>query len=264
MKGVNSMNINTLVNELPDYVTGDLPVALIKNALRSDENGKQTYYGKVLTRKSLTQADIANDLVVTGNNAGRTAAEIVSMWNTINSAIIDRVANGCTVDSGLGTFSAQIKGAFESENEAFNAEKHSIDMGFRASRKVLSILSQLKVLITMGHTASPEITGVVDLESASSEKLTPGGFLNIEGANIAILGESEENGLYFVHKTDSTKSVKLPAAKMGVNSQNKLACVVPPLEAGEYAIKITTQYTKGNKPRKVSQSSLLFGTFTVA
>ena len=258
------MNINTLVNELPDYVTGDLPIVLYKNALRRDAEGKESYYGKVLTRKSLSQTDIANDLVVTGNNRSLAAAEIVTIWNTINSAIIDRVANGCTVDTGLGTFYAKVVGSFDSANEQFSRDKHSIDMGFRASKRVLTLFNSLKVLISLGHTATPEITTVTDLESGRTDTLTVGGFLNIDGTNLSVAGEDEAVGLYFKNSLDSTKDVKLSAKKLGVNTPSKLACVVPPLESGTYQIKIVTQYSKSKTLRKSPIESTLSAPLTVA
>ena len=254
------MNINTLANELPDYVTGDLPVSLIKNSLVS--NGS-SFYAITRTRKSLSQADIANDLIVTGNNENLSASQIMSIWNNINAAVIDRVANACTVDIGLGTMSVKVLGSFESENEAFNREKHSLDIGFRASKKVLSLLSTLKVIISMGHSSNPEITKVTDLESGSNDKLTPNGFLNIEGTNLTIAGDDEKVGLYFKNTLDSSKDVKLAVKKMGVNNPSKLACVVPQLEAGTYQLKIITQFSKGKAFRKVPLESNFSAVLTV-
>ena len=159
--------------------------------------------------------------------------------------------------------SVKVLGSFESENEAFNREKHSLDIGFRASKKVLSILSTLKVIISMGHSSNPEITKVTDLESGSNDKLTPNGFLNIEGTNLTIAGDDEKVGLYFKNTLDSTKDVKLGVKKMGVNNPSKLACVVPQLEAGTYQLKIITQFSKGKAFRKVPLESNLSAVLTV-
>jgi len=257
------MNINTLVNELPDYVTGDLPVSLIKNAFQVEQSGKTTYYGKVRVRKALTEKDIANDLVVTGNNCNLSASEIIKVWNVITSAIIDRIANGYSVSTELGTYVAKINGCFESENDQFNKEKHSIGVSYHESKKLLSVLGVLKVLISMGHSTAPDIVSISDVKSKSSDKLTPNGFLSIEGNNLLITGEDANVGLHFINTSDSSKSVKLNAEDLGINTRTKLACVVPALEAGSYQIQVVTQYSKGKTLRKVAQESLLTSPFTV-
>ncbi len=50
-----------------------------------------------------------------------------------------------------------------------------------------------------------------------------------------------------------SKSVKLTAEKIGVNTSSRVACVVPGLESGNWKIRIVTQCSK-TTPRKESQS----------
>ena len=39
------MNLNTLAAKEADYKSGSLPVALYPNAMRREQDGKQTFYG---------------------------------------------------------------------------------------------------------------------------------------------------------------------------------------------------------------------------
>ena len=95
------MNLNTLAAEEADYKSGSLPVALYPNVMRREKDGKQTFYARPIIRKHLSMEDIASDMVVEGVNGGMTREQIVSIWKNINCAVLDRVANSCSVDTGL-------------------------------------------------------------------------------------------------------------------------------------------------------------------
>ncbi len=245
------MNINTLSKEEIDYKSGSLPIALYPNAMRRTADGKQTYFARPINRSRLTMDDIASDMVVTGVNNGLTKDQITAVWNNINSAILDRIANSNTVDCGLGVFGAKLNGTFETESDSFNHEKHSIDIGFRSGKAVREQLKKLEVVIRQGNTIRPQISDVYDLDSGGDERLTKGGFLEIAGSNLTIQGEDASVGLYFENVEDSTKTVKLDSSKMGINSSSRLACVVPTtLTAGSYRIRVATQFTRTKTPRK--------------
>ena len=245
------MNINTLSTENNDYKSGSLPIALYPNAMRREADGKQTYFARPTTRSRLSMENIANDMVVTGVNNGMTVSEILSIWNNINNAVLDRVANSFIVDAGLGVFTTKVNGTFETDSEPFNSEKHSIDMTFRTSKFVKDHFSKLDVVIRQGNTTKPQISDIYDLESKGSEFLTKGGFLEITGSNLTIAGTDSSVGLYFINTIDDTKSVKLEQSKIGTNTSTRLACVIPAtLADGEYQIKVVTQFSKAKTLRK--------------
>lgn len=245
------MNINTLSTPVAEHKSGSLPIALYPNAMRRKADGRQTFFARPVCRTRLSMKDIATDMIVASVNNGLSAEQIVSIWNTINNAILDRVSNGCSVDGGLGTYSTKITGRFETENETFTPQRHSIDMAFRTSKSVKNHLAELDVVIRQGNSAKPHISDVYDLESGGSEFLTKGGFLDITGSNLTIEGEDDSVGLYFMNADDETKSVKLEKGKMGTNLSTRLACVVPAtLADGKYRIKVVTQFTKAKTTRK--------------
>lgn len=167
------------------------------------------------------------------------------------TAILDRVANSNTVDCGLGVFGAKLNGTFETESDSYNREKHSIDLGFRSGKPVRELFKKLEVVIRQGNSTKPMISDVYDLESGGVENLTKGGFLEITGSNLTLQGEDASVGLYFVNVEDESKTVKLDCSKMGINSSSQLACVVPTtLSAGNYRIRVVTQFAKSRTPRK--------------
>ncbi len=258
------MNLNTLAAQEADYKSGSLPVALYPNAMRREADGKQTFFARPIIREHLSMDDIASDMVVAGVNNGMSREQIVSTWKNINCAVLDRVANSCSVDTGLCLCSTRISGTFATDSEAFSRERHGIDMAFRTNSYVRDKLAGLSVVIRQGNSVKPQISGVRDLESGSCEELTPGGFLEVTGSNLALLGKDEAVGLYFMNEDDPSMSVVLKAEKMGVNSPSRLACVVPAtLAPGRYRLKVVTQFMHGRTQRKEPQSFTYDRSFSV-
>lgn len=244
------MNINTLRNENVAQKTGNLPIALYKNALRN-KDGKASHYARVVNRGKVTKEDIAADIVASDVNDGFTADQILKVWSMLDGAIIDRVSNAMLVEGGLGTYYPTITGSFDSEAAPFDAQRHTIDVGFRSNKQLKGAMAALTPVITQGNAVRPEIVEVRDVESGGGTTLTPGGFLDIAGRSIRVAGDDEAVGLYFVNVADDSKTVKLSAEKLGTNTATRVACVVPKeLAAGKYNLKIVTQFTKTKAQRK--------------
>ena len=252
------MNLNTLAADEADYKSGNLPVALYPNAMRREKDGRQTFYARPIIREHLTMDDIASDMVVTGVNGGMSREQIVSVWKNINCAVLDRVANSCSVDTGLCRCAASVTGSFDTDGDTFSRGRHCIGMAFRSSRAVRDKLGELSVVIRQGNSASPCISGIRDLESEEAGMqgvLTRGGYLELTGSNLMLFGTAPSVGLYFVNEDDPAKTVVLGEKKMGTNSPSKLACVVPTtLADGYYRLKVVTQFTHSKLPRREPRS----------
>lgn len=243
------MDTRQLLNDDEDEGTGALPIALYPNNMRRDADGKQSYYGKVIFRKTLTLANLARD--ASNQNSSLDENTLLYHWKILNELIIDRVQNGYIVDTGIGTFFAKVVGVFATENDSFNSERHSIELSFRIGKKAQEIFAKVKAVIRQGNRATPEITSVFDLNSGSDKTLTRGGFLTITGKNITIAGDDSAVGLYFENVDDTAKSLRIPAERIGDNTSTRLALVVPTeLADGRYQIKIITQFTRGKQNRK--------------
>ena len=196
------MNINTLSQSKVDYESSKLVIALYPTAMRKESDGKTTYHARTVFRNKLTMENIANDIIATGTLTGYTAEQIQGVWSVVNNAMIDRVLNGAIVDGGIGTFYARISGSFASEQSSFDSAKNAIDIGFRSSKTVKELSSEITPVIAHGNTVKPEIISVTDVESGKDGVLTVGGFLDIIGKNILVTGENDEVGLYFVNAED--------------------------------------------------------------
>ncbi len=239
------------ITEKSETKAGNLPVALYPNKMRQDTDGKLTYYAKTINRGVCTNADLADDIIASGQNDGLSKEQIQRIAERLNEAKMQRVSDGYTVDDGINRFCARVKGTFDSDSDTFSTDRHAIGLSVHPSAAANERLSSLRPVIRQGNEIKPVVTDVFDLESKGNAVLTRGGFLNISGTNIRIGGDSEEVGLYFMHSQDDTKDVKLSAEKLGINTQTRLACVIPSgLEAGTYRLKVVTQALSSKTYRK--------------
>lgn len=238
------MNFN-LLNTKPDVSkTGKLAIALYPNSLLEKKNGKHSWYARVVNRRKLSMSDIADDMVT--NGVTKTKEEIMDTWRQINNAIISRLAEGLSVNTGLCTIRLSIEGSFDSPQSTYNPDKHTIDLQFRTQPEISKILNNLEPVINQAALKLPDITRIKDTNGSNT--LTPGGFLEIHGKNLKVIGEDSSIGLYFENMQDSSDVIQLGIDKIPFNNPACLMCIVPTeLKSGAiYQIKIITQYSTGN------------------
>ena len=255
------MNFNTLNSEPVTSQTGKLAIALYPNALVDSKYGKQTWYARVVNRLSVSMSDIADDMV--SNGVSYSKEEILKMWQLINNAVIVRLTEGISVDTGIGIISLSITGSFESGQAEFSKERNKIDICFRKGKRLTTIMNSLEPITTQGMQVVPEITNVIDKNSNEENCLTPGGILIIKGQNIAIAGENESVGVYFENMEDNQDFVKLTEKDFAENTSKKIICIVPQSlnKNTIYKIRLVTQYSKNGhlrtKPLETEYQNLL-------
>ena len=84
--------------------------------------------------------------------------------------------------------------------------------------------------------------------------LTLGGAVNIIGSRIKIAGDSETNGLSLVNQSNGEES-KIPLSTIAINEPSKVVFVMPTdLSAGDYKIRITTQFSNSSTLLKTPRS----------
>ncbi|WP_027727299.1 DUF4469 domain-containing protein [Treponema sp. C6A8] len=256
------MNINTLAQENIEYKSYKLPVRLYPTNMRKTEDGKVTYHAKTMFRNRLSMEDIANDLIATGVISNENTVGIVTLWNKLNAAMIDRILNGAVVDFGIGVLYAKLLGSFESSQSVFDPLKHFIDIGFRTNKETKELASTVRPVIGQGNTHMPELIEVLDIESGKDGVFTPGGQLVIKGKNLFITGTNEDVGLYFVNR-DTKEEVCIKNDKMAKNGTAEIICSVPAsLASGTYSLMIKTQKSKQN-PSKETVCEVFDKTFIV-
>ena len=258
------MNLNNLLNTHPEYKEGNLPIALYRNNMQASKGNTESYYARIISRGTCTIEDLAADLALSGNTFGLSSAQLAQIAQAFNAAKLARISEGFTVDDGIARTSAKIEGSFLSENDTFDSARHRVSLSISPVAKAKSQFSQLRPVIRQGNSSHPTIMAVYDLESQGGEILSKGGFLEITGTKIMIIGDHGDVGLYFENVDEPDKTVKLTADKLGTNTSTRLACVVPAtLEAGNYKVRVTTQFQNSKNLRKGPQSFTFNTIFTV-
>ncbi len=249
------MNINTLNTTAVEHKSNEVPFALYKNSLSEKTAG--SYYARIINQGTCTTEDLICDIITAGLNKSYSKEELLSVADLLRNAKIARILTGCTVDDGFTKSSLKLSGVFKSKNDTFSSDRHALSVSCCVTAEAKELVKAIVPVIRQGNSIAPEITEVRDLESKSAEYLTKGGFLDIKGTNIAVSGENEDVGLYFVNTEDETKSIKLTAEKLGRNEPKTVSCVVPSeLESGSYKIMIKTQFVNGKYSSKETKTHI--------
>lgn len=263
------MNINTLNSEPLTSKTGKLAIALYPSTLTAGNDGKSSYYARVINRSRLRQDDIVDDIVSNGSSLSK--EEISRTWRLINNAVTCRLADGISVDTGLGLLRPSVTGSFDSAADEFNRKRNAITVQYRPARQLQEVMDSLTPVIAQGNHVFPEITGVWDKSLPSEQEgfLRAGGFFSIRGKNIMVADEDGADekasrvGLYFDNLDDAEKSVRLVPSQIYHNAAGLLEGIIPQLADGRYRVRVVTKYC-GSSRRKTAQEYCFDRVFTVA
>ena len=169
-----------------------------------------------------------------------TILDIVTRFNRKASEL---VLNGYSVNTGLVYMKPAIKGVFY--DKTWDKEKHAVYVNVNQGTDLRKAAAETKVEI-LGEQASPmSLFSITDKATAKTDgTLTKGKNAEIKGTYIKVEGENEANGVYFKN-LDTQADTKLPAENIVLNEPSRLLILVPDtLTAGNYELRVTTQYAK--------------------
>ncbi len=258
------MNVVTLSREKVEYETGALPIALYPSNLSKEDENSKSYFARVICRGNFNMETIAADLQTSGSKHSK--EELLDCWNEINAAIMERLVNGATVDTGILTLSLGIKGLFSSESAVFDRKNNGIDINAHSTSYTKEILSGLDCKVSVGNRTEPFILSVSDSSSKTENSFaTRGGIITIKGYNIKIFGSHENVGLYFVSENEPENEIKVEEKRIGMSKSKLVQCIVPDsLNVNErYRIKIVTQFMRTSEERMTPQSCVSNDLLTV-
>ncbi|MDY3520733.1 DNA-binding domain-containing protein [Riemerella anatipestifer] len=171
-----------------------------------------------------------------------TAVDIITRFNRKASEL---VLNGYSVNTGLVYMRPAIKGVFY--DKTWDKEKHSVYVNVNQGLDLRKAVADTKVEI-LGEQSSPmSVFSITDKATGKADgTLTKGKNAEIKGTFIKIDGNDPKNGIVFKN-LDTQQEVKLLAEHIVLNEPSRLLILVPTdLEAGNYELSLTTQFTKGN------------------
>ena len=211
---------------------------LYDNVLTEDPND---FIAKVQSERSLSIKDICQTAATRGG-ADISAASMEHAVNLWLKEMAYLLCDGYSVNTGWFTANAHIKGVFNSPNETFNPDKHSLTFEFTQASQLRKEIASVEVNIIGVADASLSVAQVTDVKTGSvNDLLTPERNLRISGYKLKIAGDNPSNGVYFVNQATQART-KVESADIVINNPSELIIVIPALTAGTYQLEVTTQF----------------------
>ena len=227
-----------------------LKYSLIDNPLteRPDD-----YMAQTIVSRTFDEEGIVREMLRRGTLLTRTdALAVLNIWK---ETIVDIVLDGGTINTPLFNTSFSISGVFEGPMDSFDGSRHKLNVNVTKGTALRDAEKRVRVEKTDTLVPQPNIVEVKDAVSGRvSEKLTPGGVLQLWGNHLKIMGENPEVGLWFVPEAggDAAK-----AEVVVVNKPSSIIAMIPAtLAKGNYAVRIVTQFSGGGPLLKVPRMHL--------
>ncbi|MGB4415044.1 MAG: DNA-binding domain-containing protein [Paludibacter sp.] len=222
-----------------------------KNRLTENPND---YMASVAVNGSIGINTIVDELQNEGMELKReTVIDIISRFNR---KAADLVLSGYNVNTGLVYMRPVIKGVFY--DKTWNPEVNSVYVAINQGLDLRNAVAETVVEI-MGEQADPlEIFSLTDTTTGKTDgTLTKGRNAELKGSYLKIAGENPDCGIAF--KNTATQDItKLAPGDIVLNEPSRLLILVPAaLEAAEYELSVTTQFTGGNTLLKAPRTAVL-------
>jgi hypothetical protein len=212
-------------------------------------------FGRVVTSKSLREDDLIK--IAVQRRTDLSPSSLRAALDILKEIAIEEIANGASVQFGLGFFSLDVKGVFIGDQAGWDAAQHSLHVKTSASVELRQVVRGVHVNVRGMASAGTVINVVKDVASGEENTtLTPGGGVNIGGSKIKIAGDNPENGIRIVNQ-GTGEATAIPTAAILTNEPKKVSFIVPAaLSAGDYKLSITTQFSGGSALLKEPRTCL--------
>lgn len=200
------------------------------------------FIARTVSERSLSVKQICESAVTRGG-ADVSAAAMEHATALFLKEMAYQLCDGYSVNTGYFTAGTMIRGLFDSPNETFNNDKHSILFQFNQGEKLRAEIPNIEINILGMADASSAILQLTDVKSGSvNDLLTPGRNLKISGSKIKVAGDAAANGIFFVN-ADTNDRTQVEASDVVVNNPSELIVIIPALAAGTYKLEVVTQYS---------------------
>ena len=208
----------------------------------------------VSSNGTLTEDDLLDEIVEEGIELKRdTLKSVVTRYKI---KVMDKVLSGCNVNIGLVYLRPVIKGPFY--NKTWNPAVNSVQVNIIQGAALRTAIAAATVEILGERADMIELYTIADSTTGSMDGvLTKGRNAELKGSYIKIAGDSSVNGITFRNMTTQMET-RLATTDIVLNEPSRLLILVPAtLEAGEYELMVTTQFTGSNKLLKQPRSATL-------
>lgn len=171
-----------------------------------------------------------------------TALNVIQRYN---GKVIELLQNGHNVSTGLVYLQPTIKGVFF--DKTWNPEKHKVNIAVTLGQALRKAIEQVVVEILGTQSDISEILSITDKFTGKTDgSLTKGKVAELKGSHLKVVGDHPSIGIK-VRNIDNNAETKVDTADIVTNSPSQLMIMVPTtLEAGQYELSVTTQFSGGN------------------
>ncbi len=232
-----------------------LKYSSVENRLteRPDDYSAQTH-----STASLDKEAIINRILSKGTLLTRT--DILAVFNGLEEAVVDALLEGNLITLPLFNTSFSISGVFESPMDSFDPNRHKLNINLTKGTLLRDAEKQVKLEKTNTSTPLPNIQEVKDSVSDTvNERLTAGGVVELRGYNLKIEGEDPSCGLWFV----AEGGAETKATVLIENKPARIIAMIPALAAGNYQVKVVSQFTGSAKVLKTPKQFIYPKNLTV-
>ncbi len=221
--------------------------------LKSNSLADNSLIGEISTNaKTLKTEDIARRISKSGCDIKYNT--ILWVLNQSDTEIINAIAEGKSVQTGLGSFAPAVRGTFANANTTFSEAEGKLRVNYTQSDTVRDMLSETGVEILGVKGARAYISAVQDdYTCAQDGTLSAGRSATVRGRCIKIEGTDPSVGISLTDADGNTTRCSSPLAH---NMPSEVRFTLPDSVAkGNYTLSICTQYS-GSKsllktPRKL-------------
>jgi hypothetical protein len=202
----------------------------------------ERYYGRVAHERTLSLREVCINARERGGS--KNSPEMLEyMFKEVWDEIAFCLCDGFAVNIGFGLLRLTIHGEFNSVDEQFDPEKHRLEFNFTPLAPLYKYAPDAVVNVLGKKKERAYISTVTDLNTKSTTEISSGGLVQVEGKDIKVVPEDdEETGVFFI----ASDGTVYPARNKPLwNYPQKLLLSAPDVPAGVYTIQVVTKYSGG-------------------
>ena len=223
-----------------------LKYSLVENLLteRPDDYSAQTHSIATLDKEAVITRMLNRGTLLT-------RTDILAVLNGFEETVSEALLEGYSLTLPLFNTSFSISGVFENPLDSFDGNRHKLNVNLTKGALLRKAEKDVKFEKTNTAAPLPHIQEVKDSVSGSvNEKLTPGGVIELRGYNLRIDGDNPSCGLWFV----ANNGTETKANVFIENKPSKIIAMIPALPAGNYQVKVATQFSGSATPLKTPKN----------
>lgn len=233
-------------------------VKLYKNNLSEVANA---YYARPATERTLSLTDVCKSAVSRGDASFSVKKMSVAVEEWFEEAVY-QMMNGFAINNGYILMYLTMEGNFDGPKDSYDETRHKLKVKINPTAGITDELENVVVNVVGAGSIDPEISEITDMYTGNVDStMSPGWTLCINGERLKIVGDDESCGVDLISTTDGT-TTHLTGVYIMRNEPAQLWVMVPTdLAAGEYSVRVTTQFSSQNytlkSPRTVTYKTAL-------